>query len=299
VASLVVVGLFLAMAGAGYAWVKSQYAVGVKGNKVVIIQGIAAQVLGMNLESTTTTDVPVDLLPTPSANQVRQRIVVGGPSRADEVVTRLEQEAKACESSLRPPCPARPPAVPKVAAKASTYPHGDTVTITWTAPDPRDGVTTSLRVNDAGASGCPAVITSAGHCSFVGAWNTTYVVAAQASAPGQAPVDAASNVDTYQAPSLSVAPGKKYTDDGTEYCSVTVSATGLAPYKTYSVSFDSHARHRDGEAPDVSRLDASTDSRGNLKGAEFGWGYRDPGSVSWVSISLDNLTARRDPWGCP
>jgi hypothetical protein len=149
------------------------------------------------------------------------------------------------------------------------------------------------------STGCPAIIKTAGHCSFRGSWARTYIVGAVVNAPGQTPARGAqTKVVTYPGPSLSVAPGPKFVDAGQRYCTVLVSATGLAPNRTYKVTYDTSWHHWYGKSPETLALWAATDARGNVRNAESGYGYKDPDATGWVQISLDKLTARRSPWAC-
>jgi len=92
VLSILVLGLLTAGAGAAYAYVLSQYYVGVDGEQVAIFRGVTGEVAGIALSGVAqTTELDVDRLNTLDVARVKQGIVARDRADADQIVSRLEQ----------------------------------------------------------------------------------------------------------------------------------------------------------------------------------------------------------------
>ncbi len=77
-----VVGLVLAGAGTGWAYVRSQYYVGVDDGRVAVFRGVTGSVAGLPLSAVArTTDLDVDRLPEIETEQLQQGIVAADRSR--------------------------------------------------------------------------------------------------------------------------------------------------------------------------------------------------------------------------
>ncbi len=95
--SLLVVGLLAAAAGASWAYVRSQYYVGVDGQQVAIFRGVDGSVGPLDLSTVEErTALSTERLDTIAANRVQQGIVANDRAAAEQIVQRLEQQFPEC-----------------------------------------------------------------------------------------------------------------------------------------------------------------------------------------------------------
>jgi hypothetical protein len=182
-------------------------------------------------------------------------------------------------------------------AEALTYPNGNRVKVIWNGVDDRRNVTTMLSDDGGSRLGdCPSQLSGAGSCEFEGGWDQTHVVRVGVSAPDSQGRATTAKARTYDRPSVRVAPGAVFSSEGEDYCRVLVTITGLAP----SIEYEVRVRDLDGSQRDESTFRLGVDERGNLAESPLeDFGYRDPGSVGWLSVTVEGITATRNPWGCP
>jgi protein phosphatase len=97
VVSLLVLGLLAVGAGAGWAYVRSQYYVGVDGEQVAIFRGVDGAVGPVRLSSLEErTALTTERLDPIAANRVEQGIVAADRAAAEQIVERLEQQFPEC-----------------------------------------------------------------------------------------------------------------------------------------------------------------------------------------------------------
>jgi len=110
VVSAVVLALLAVGAGAGWAYVRSQYFVGMHDEQVAIFRGVTGSVAGVRLSSVeATTDLSSERLDGIVLNQLENGIVAADRDDAQSIVDRLEQRFPECEPTPTPahevPCP--------------------------------------------------------------------------------------------------------------------------------------------------------------------------------------------------
>ncbi|MEX2289198.1 MAG: PP2C family serine/threonine-protein phosphatase [Mycobacteriales bacterium] len=111
VVTLVVLALTAIGAGSGWAYVRSQYYVGIDGEQVAIFRGVTGQVAGMRLSSVEQrTELTTERLDPLATSRVRQGIVAADRDDAESIVERLVLRFPACEPRTAPiPAPSGPP----------------------------------------------------------------------------------------------------------------------------------------------------------------------------------------------
>ncbi len=103
-ALILVVGTGL---GAGYAWTRTQYYVGVAGDQVAIYQGVADRLPGLSLSTVYEVQpLPVAQLPVYYQDKVRASIGVSSLTSARETVTELRDAAQRCVRATPTPATA-------------------------------------------------------------------------------------------------------------------------------------------------------------------------------------------------
>jgi hypothetical protein len=114
------VGLLLvAGAGAGWAYVRSQYYVGADGRQVAVFRGVTGTVAGVDLHSVEErSDLRTDQLGELDAARVQKGIVAKSRSDAQQILARLE--TLACPPTLAPS--AAPSVAPAPSATATPKP---------------------------------------------------------------------------------------------------------------------------------------------------------------------------------
>ncbi len=99
VVSAVVLALLAVGAGAGWAYVRSQYYVGVDDEQVAIFRGVTGSVAGLRLSSVeATTDLSSERLDRLALNQLENGIVAADRADAESIVDRLEQRFPECDA---------------------------------------------------------------------------------------------------------------------------------------------------------------------------------------------------------
>ena len=117
--------------GAGYAWTRTQYYVGVAGEQVAIYQGVAERLPGLSLSTVYEVQpLPLAALPLYYQTRVRASIGVSGLTAARDTVTELRDAARRCAITPSPRPTVRPPG-PTPPTGPSTVPTG--------VADPRAG----------------------------------------------------------------------------------------------------------------------------------------------------------------
>jgi protein phosphatase len=121
VISLVVLALLAVGAGAGWAYVRSQYYVGLDGQQVAIFRGVDGEVGPVRFSRLEErTELSADRLDPIAASRVEQGIPAGDRAAAVQIVERLVQQFPECEPSAVPsPAAALPSAGPTVAPAAA------------------------------------------------------------------------------------------------------------------------------------------------------------------------------------
>ena len=118
-AGLVALVLVVVAAGAGYAYVRSQYYVGVDGEQVAIFRGVTGSVAGVRLaavdEPTELSTVRLDAIYTA---QVEQGIVAADRADAERIVDRLVERFPSCDELADPTPSATPSASPSATPRA-------------------------------------------------------------------------------------------------------------------------------------------------------------------------------------
>lgn len=121
--SLLVLGLLGVGAGAGWAYVRSQYYVGVDGEQVAIFRGVDGSVGPVKLSSLEERSaLTTERLDPIAANRVEQGIVAADRAAAEQIVQRLEQQFPECVPVATPSAVASPPAVPLPSALPTPVP---------------------------------------------------------------------------------------------------------------------------------------------------------------------------------
>ena len=117
VVATLVLALLAVGAGAGWAYVRSQYYVGVDGEQVAIFRGVSGSVGPLRLSSVEMrTELETDRLDRIAANRVEQGIVVEDRDAAEQVVERLRERFPACDDTTTTPPVPSPPALPTAVA---------------------------------------------------------------------------------------------------------------------------------------------------------------------------------------
>jgi PPM family protein phosphatase len=139
-------GLLLlgAAAGGGWAYLRSQFFVGVDDDVVAVFRGVNGTVAGVSLASVDRrTELEVERLPAVPRARVERGIVAAGRNEAEAIVRRLEEQVQpdcvpAPAEPLAPvPEPAPNPATPDLAAPTPAPPGAEPVApATPGAPDP-------------------------------------------------------------------------------------------------------------------------------------------------------------------
>jgi protein phosphatase len=125
VVTLLVLALLAVGVGAGWAYVRTQYYVGVDGEQVAIFRGVSGSVGPLRLSTVETrTELEADQLDGIAASRVAQGIVVEDRDAAEQVVARLrERFDDECEDAAPtapvPSAPALPSALPSAVAVAT------------------------------------------------------------------------------------------------------------------------------------------------------------------------------------
>jgi protein phosphatase len=107
---LVLLGLLLAGAGTGWAYVRSQYYVGVDDGRVAVFRGVTGSVLGVSLSDVEErTSMTVDSLSEIDGARLRKGIVAADRSDADRIVARLDEGARSEVEASPTPAPSPSP----------------------------------------------------------------------------------------------------------------------------------------------------------------------------------------------
>ena len=116
--ALGIVGLLVAGAGAGWAYVRTQFYVGEQNGYVAVFRGVRGSVAGISLASLDhTTTLEVRRLSDLVSGQVEGGIIAEDRLGADQIVARLERQADEL-------CPVRPPTVlPTATPKPTAVPN--------------------------------------------------------------------------------------------------------------------------------------------------------------------------------
>ncbi len=123
VVSAVVLALLAVGAGAGWAYVRSQYYVGMQDQQVAIFRGVTGSVAGLRLSSVeSTTDLSSERLDRIVLNQLGNGIVAADLDDAQSIVDRLEQRFPECEPTVTPTATPTPTAAPSPVAGATPTP---------------------------------------------------------------------------------------------------------------------------------------------------------------------------------
>ncbi len=95
---VLIVGVLVGAVFAGMAWTRTQYYIGVDGDRVAIYQGLDQRVIGQSLsEVYEVLPVAVEDLPTFDREQVARSISTSGLEDAEAIGANLETRARACE----------------------------------------------------------------------------------------------------------------------------------------------------------------------------------------------------------
>ncbi len=138
-------GVLAVAAGAGWAYVRSQYYVGVDGEQVAIFRGVdgaVGPVAFSTLEQRTA--LATERLDPIAANRVEQGIVAEDRAAAEQIVARLEEQF--------PECTPLPSAVPTPAVSAVPTPAGSAAALPSAVPSAVPSPTGAAPVD----TGCPA-----------------------------------------------------------------------------------------------------------------------------------------------
>jgi protein phosphatase len=120
--TLLVLGLRAVGAGAGWAYVRSQYYVGVDGEQVAIFRGVTGEVGPVRFSQVEQrTELATERLDPIAANRVEQGIVAADRAEAEAIVDRLRARFPECTDAAPVPTPL-PTAVPTLAATAAALP---------------------------------------------------------------------------------------------------------------------------------------------------------------------------------
>ena len=211
-ATIVVVTLSLGFGGL-LAYKMTHPTVVLVDGKVRIDRGVrfGSTILGKSGE---VNGVLVTLLPEETRKDLTQGLPL--PSSPDVYFDLLRSESK--------------PKRPILTARRADWPQGDTFTLSWTPPDGRDGVVTTL-VDDKGKPlpGCPATLTAVDSCRTTIPWGTSMTVSAVARFGSSIDRDE-EYLTAERKPALNaVYVGPKVRSDNLTYCSIDVNAVGLQP----------------------------------------------------------------------
>ena len=112
-------------AAAAWAYVRSQYYVGVDDDRVAIFQGVEGSVAGVDLATVEEReDLTVDALPAFQADRVRKGIPADDRPHAERIVGALQRQARACASPLPTASPTVvPSALPTATGSALPAPR--------------------------------------------------------------------------------------------------------------------------------------------------------------------------------
>jgi serine/threonine protein phosphatase PrpC len=111
VVTALVLGLLAVGAGAGYAYVRSQYYVGVEDGQVAIFRGVTGSVAGVRLATVEErTDLQTERLDGYASSRVEQGIVAEDRADAEGIVERLTSRFPECDPDAVLPSPA--PSIP-------------------------------------------------------------------------------------------------------------------------------------------------------------------------------------------
>ena len=115
--------LMLGGAGAGWAYVRTQYYVGADGDQVAVFRGVSGRVAGVRLSTLTeTSDLRTDQLGDLDAARVRNGIVARGRSDAERILARLKSLACPVVTPTPSPVATRPAARPAASRPPSPAP---------------------------------------------------------------------------------------------------------------------------------------------------------------------------------
>jgi len=109
IAAIVTIGVVVLAASAGWAYVRSQYYVGVRGSQVAVFRGVSGSFVGFQLSSVRSrTDVRADALPAFEQRRVSEGISATSAADADRIVRQLRAEVAAgCpDTAVATPAPA-------------------------------------------------------------------------------------------------------------------------------------------------------------------------------------------------
>jgi protein phosphatase len=113
-----VLGVLAVGAGTAFAYVRSQFYVGVDGEQVAVYRGVTGSVAGMSLSSVDSrTDLATERLDTLARSRVERGIVAKDRPDAMQIVARLEDDFPPCTSADELPAPA-PSALPSAQTSA-------------------------------------------------------------------------------------------------------------------------------------------------------------------------------------
>ncbi len=132
-----VLGLLAIGAGTGFAYVRSQFYVGVDGQQVAVYRGVTGSVAGMSLSSVAArTELATERLDTLARSRVERGIVAKDRSDALQIVARLEDGFPPCTPADELPAPAPSAAASPVPAAAASAAPAVTSAPTPAAPTP-------------------------------------------------------------------------------------------------------------------------------------------------------------------
>jgi protein phosphatase len=123
--SVLVLGLLAVGAGAGWAYVRSQYYVGVDGEQVAIFRGVSGEVGPLRFSDVEQrTELATERLDPIAAHRVEQGIVAADRDEAEAIVDRLRERFPPCTdvavpSAALPPTATTAPSVPPTTAPAA------------------------------------------------------------------------------------------------------------------------------------------------------------------------------------
>jgi len=108
---LVALGLLLAAAAGGYAYVRSQYYVGTDGAEVAIFRGVTGSVAGVDFsEVAERTELTTERLDRLDRSRVERGIVARDRPHAEQIIARLSDDNPACTPADEVPSPQPTPA---------------------------------------------------------------------------------------------------------------------------------------------------------------------------------------------
>jgi protein phosphatase len=152
---LMVAALLAVAAVAGWAYVRSQYYVGVDGRNVAIFRGVTGTVAGVRLAAVDeSTELATDRLDRISAAQVEQGIVAANRSDAERIVDRLVERFPSCDDEPDLTTSARP--TPSATASPSGAPANEVGASRSPAGSPSASPAPSASASADAATACPA-----------------------------------------------------------------------------------------------------------------------------------------------